>query len=75
MIWYVRRDYLVEYMNPLAGMTSALVEEARGSLECSSIPRPDGNVMLNIREENKQKKMSSQRTSKEAQKSGKLLQL
>ena len=33
MIWAGRRDHLVGDMNPLAGMPSSLVEEARGSLD------------------------------------------
>ena len=36
-------------MTPLAGMSSSLVGEARGSFEWSSIPRPVGNVMLRKR--------------------------
>ena len=61
-------------MTPLAGMPSSLVEEARGSLEWFSIPRPAGIVMLNKIEEKKQKNMSAQRTSREAQKVWRLLQ-
>ena len=33
IIWADRRDDLVGDMNPLAGMPSSLVEEARGSLD------------------------------------------
>ena len=46
MIWAGRRDHMVGYMTPLAGMTFSLSEEARVSLEWSSIPRPAGSVML-----------------------------
>ena len=65
MIWACRIDHLVGDMNPLAGMPSSLVGEARGSLEWSSIPRPAGSVMLQKIEENNQKKMSAQRTFRE----------
>ena len=74
MTWAGRRDHMGGDMNPLVGMPSSLVEEARGSLEWSSIPRPDGSVMLQEREENNQNKMSAQRTSMEAQKVWRRLQ-
>ena len=60
-------------MTPLAGMTSSLMKEARGSLEWSSIPRPAGSVMLHKIEEEEKKNMISQRTSREAQKVWRLL--
>ena len=74
MIWADRRDYLVGDMTPLAGIPSSFLGEARGSLECSSIPRPAVSVMLQKREDKKQKKMSAQRTLREAQKLWRLLQ-
>ena len=43
MIWAGRRDHLVGDMTPLADMPSSLVEEARGSLKCSSITKPSGS--------------------------------
>ena len=43
MIWVGRRDHLVGDMTPLADMPSSLVEEARGSLKCSSITKPSGS--------------------------------
>ena len=59
MIWAGRKDHLLGDMNPLAGMLSSSVGEARGSLEWSSIPRPTGSVMLHKKEEKKQKNMIS----------------
>ena len=73
MIWAGIRDPLVGYMNPIAGMPSSLVVEARGSLERSSIPRPVRSVMLQKVEEKKHKNISVQRTSREAQKLWRLL--
>ena len=70
MTWADIRDHLVGDMTPLAGMPSSFMKEERGSLEWSSIPRPAGSVMLQKREENKQKNLSAQRTSREAQKYG-----
>ena len=67
------RDYLVGDMNPLVGMPSSLVEEARGSLEWSCIPRPSGSVMMHKIEENKQKSISAQGTPREDQKLWRLL--
>ena len=64
MIWAVRRDDLVVDMNPLVGMTSSLVVEAKVSLEWFYIPRPSGSMMLWKREEKKHNNMSSQRTSR-----------
>ena len=46
--------------------------EKRESSEWSSIPRPVGSATLQKRKEKKQKNMSSQRTSREAQKVWKL---
>ena len=74
MIWAGRRDHLVVDMVPLAGMPSSLVGEARGSLGWSSIPRPAGSVMLQKREDKKQKNMNAQRTLRGAQKVWRLLQ-
>ena len=73
MIWAGRKDHLVGDMTPLAGMPSSLVGEARGSLEWSSISRPDGSVMLQKREDKKQKNISAQRTLRGAQKVWRLL--
>ena len=73
MIWAGRRDHLVGDMTPLTGMTSSLVGEARGSFEWSSIPKPVGSVILQKREDNSQKNIISQRTSREAQKVLRLL--
>ena len=73
MIWDVRRDHLVGDMTPLAGMYSSFVGEERGSLEWSSITRPDRSVMLQKRKEEKHKNMSAQRTSMEAQKVWRIL--
>ena len=67
MIWSDKRDHMVGYMTPLLGIPSSLVVEARGSLEWFSVPRPDGSVMLYKIEEQKQKNMNAQRTSREAQ--------
>ena len=67
MIWASRRDLLVGDMTHLVGMPSSLVEESRGSLECSSIPRPAGSVMLQKIDEENQKNISTQRTSRKAQ--------
>ena len=50
IIWSDRLDHMVGDMNPLAVMTSSLVEKARGSLEWSSIPRPAVSVVLWKRE-------------------------
>ena len=75
MIWDGRRDHLVVDMTTLAGMTSSLVGEARGSLEWSYIPRPAGSVMLRKIEDKKHKNMSAHRTSREYQKVWRLLQL
>ena len=72
-IWAGRRDHLVGDMTPLAGMPSSLVEEARGSLEWSSIPRHAGSVMLQKREDKNQNYIRAQRTSREAQKLWRLL--
>ena len=47
--WAGRRDHLKGDMTPLADMPSSSVEEAKGSLYWSSIPRPDVSVMLNKR--------------------------
>ena len=66
---------MVRDMTPLVGMPSSLVGEARGSLKCSSIPRPFGIMMLHKIEEKKQKNMSSQITLRGAQKVRRLLQL
>ena len=74
MIWVGRRDHLVGDMTPLAGMTSSLLGEARGSLEWSSITRPAVSVTLQKIEEKNQKNMSFQRTSRESQKVWRLLQ-
>ena len=72
MIWAGRRDHLVGDTTPLQGMPSSSAEEKRESLEWSSIPRPVGSVTLQKRKEKKQKNMSAQRTSREAQKVWKL---
>ena len=74
MIRSGRRDHLVGDMTPLACMTSSLVEEARGSLGWSSIPRPVRSLVLHKREDNKHKNTSAQITSREAQKVWRLLQ-
>ena len=74
MIWAGRRDNLVGDMNPLAGMHSSLVGEVRISLKWSSITRPDISVMLQKREEEKNKNISPQRTLRDAQKLQRLLQ-
>ena len=74
MIWAGRRYHLVGDMTPLAGMPSSLAEEARGSLEWSSIPRTAGSVMLHKREYKKQKNAISQRTLSEDKKLWRLLQ-
>ena len=50
MIWSDRRDHMVGDMTPLAGMPSSFVEEARGSLEWSYFPGPEGSVVLQKRE-------------------------
>ena len=73
MIWAGRKDHLVGDMNPLSGMPSSLMVEARGSLELSSIPRPAGSVMLQKKEENNKKNMSAQRTSRGPQNLWRLL--
>ena len=70
MIWAGRRDHLVVDMTPLAGIPSSLFVEARVSLEWYSITRPAGSVMLRKIVEENQKNMSSQKTSREAQKYG-----
>ena len=63
MIWASRINYLVGDLTPLAGMHSELAKEARVSLEWSSIPRPEGSVMLQKIEEKKQNNMMiAQRT-------------
>ena len=61
-------------MTPLARMPSSLLGESRRSLEWYSIPRPDGSVTLQKKEENNQKNMIPQRTPKEEQKVWGLLQ-
>ena len=73
MIWAGRRDHLVVDMTPLAGMYSSLVGEARGSLECSSIQRTSRRMLLRKIEEKNKKKISTQRTLREAQKVLRLL--
>ena len=72
MIWAVRRDHLVGDTTPLQDMPSSLAEEKRELLEWSSIPRPVGSATPQRRKEKKQKNMSAQRTSGEAQKVWKL---
>ena len=73
MIWAGRRDHLLRDMTPLTGMPSSLVVEVRGSLEWSSIPRPAVSLIIQKIYEKKQKNMSAQRTSREAQKLWRLL--
>ena len=73
IIWAGIRDHLEVDMNPLAGMTSSLAGEARGSLEWSSIPRPAGSMMLQKREYKNKKKMITQRNFREAKKLWRLL--
>ena len=73
VIWAGRRDHLVGDMTPIVGMPSSLVEEARGSLELSSISRPSVSVILQKREGEKQKNMSAQRTLRGTQKLWRLL--
>ena len=75
MIWSGINDHLVGDITPLAGMPSSLVGEARVSLEWYSIPRSSGSVMLPKIEEKKQNNMRAQITSREAQKSWRLLKL
>ena len=60
-------------MTPLAVMPSSLAEEARESLEWSSITRPDRSVMLQKKEDKKQKNMNDQRNPRESQKVWRLL--
>ena len=55
-------------MTPPADTPLSSGQGARGSLVRSSIQRPAGSVMLRKREDKKQKNMSAQRTSREAQK-------
>ena len=73
MICTGRRYHIVGDMNPLAGIPSPLVGEARGSLEWSSITRPSVSVMLRKIEDNNKKKIISQRTSRESQKVWRLM--
>ena len=73
MVWAVKRDHLVGDITPLAGMPSSLVEEARVSLEWSSITGPARSEMLQKIEDNKHKNMSAQRTSRGAPKVWRLL--
>ena len=70
MIWASRRNHLAVDMTPPEDMPSSSTEEARGSLEWSSIPRNSRIVMLKKKEEKKQNNMSSQKTSREDKKYG-----
>ena len=73
MIWADRRDHLVGDMNPLVGMPSSFLLEAKRSLEQSSITRLVGSVKLRKREYKKQNNIIAKRTLKEAQKVWRLL--
>ena len=57
-------------MTPPADTPSSSGQGERVSLEWSSIQGPAGSVMLRKREENKQKNMRAQRTSRESKKYG-----
>ena len=72
MIWAGRRDHLVGDTTPLQDIPSSSAEEKKESSEWSSIPRPVGSVTMQKRKDKKQKTMSAQRTSREAQKVWKL---
>ena len=62
-------------MTPPEGMTSSSGQVARGSLEWSYIQGPSGSVVLQKREDNNQKNIRAQRTSREARKVWRLLLL
>ena len=73
MAWSSIRDPPAADMIPPEDTPSSLGQGARESLKWSSITSPVGSVTLHKIEEKKHKNMSSQRTSRGAQKVWRLL--